>query len=73
MSTMAIMAAMGSAFGELAPIAVTINRHLADLFGCGAEVSARLRLYMRSVGWLAILLAFSGSVLARGWHVGPVL
>lgn len=73
MSVMAIMAAMGSAFGGLAAIAVTMDRHYADLHGRGAEVSARLRLCMRSAGWLAILLAFSGSVMARGWHVGPVL
>lgn len=68
-----VPAGFALAFGGLAAISYTMDRHHKDIHGRSAEPDAKLSALLRLAGWLSLLLAFGACVAARGWHVGPVL
>lgn len=71
--SMLIMSGAALAFSGFAATSLTMDRHYADIHGRGTEPDARLRLRLRTLGWLGLLLSFMACIGASGWHIGPVL
>jgi hypothetical protein len=61
------------AYGGLAAISFTMDRHYADIHGRGAEPDSRTRRRFRTLGWAGLILSFIACIAANGWHTGPVL
>lgn len=66
------VAGIGFAVGGFTWLAQTIDRHHADIFGRGAEPSAARVRRLRWQGWIALILALAGCVLAQGWAFGVI-
>jgi len=71
--SMLIVSGAALAFSGFAATSLTMDRHYADIHGRGKEPDARLRLRLRTLGWLGLLLSFMACIGASGWHIGPVL
>jgi len=71
--SMLIVSGAALAFSGFAATSLTMDRHYADIYGRGKEPDARLRLRLRTLGWLGLLLSFMACIGASGWHIGPVL
>lgn len=71
--SMIIAAGAAFAYGGLAAISFTMDRHYADIHGRGAEPDGKTRGRFRTVGWTGIALSFLACIAANGWHTGPVL
>lgn len=67
-----LLAGTALAFTGFSAKGLSIDRHYADIHGRGTEPSARLRLWLRVMGWIALLLSFATCIKASGWHIGPV-
>jgi hypothetical protein len=73
MAVIVIAAGTAIAYGGLAAISLTMDRHYADIHGSVKEPDARMRLRLRLLGWLGIALSFAACVAADGWATGSIL
>ena len=71
--SMLIVSSIALAFSAFAAKGIVMDRHYADLHGRGTAAGPRLRLRMRTLGWLGLALSFAACIGASGWHIGPVL
>lgn len=68
-----IAAGAALAYGGLAAISLTMDRHHADIHGRGKAQDHRTRLSFLLAGWSGIALSFVACIAAHGSHIGPVL
>ena len=68
-----IAAAALLAYGGLACISSTMDRHYADIHGRGSQPDGRTRICFRVLGWAGIALSFLTCMIAVGAPTGPVL
>ena len=66
------LATLALAYSGWIALSLAMDRHYADIYGRGAEPSARLRLRGRWLGTLALTVAFVICVHDNGWGIGPV-
>ncbi|MBY4899213.1 DUF3325 domain-containing protein [Cupriavidus sp. AU9028] len=68
----ALIAGFALAFSGFTALALTIDRHYADIHGRGREPSPRLARRLHVLGWSALLLCWLTQADAQGWPVGTV-
>ncbi|GAA0837587.1 DUF3325 domain-containing protein [Cupriavidus pauculus] len=68
----ACVAGAAFAVGGFIWLAHAIDRHHADLFGRGAQLSGARVARLRCQGALALALALAACVLAEGWAFGVI-
>lgn len=68
-----VAAGAALAYGGLAAMSFTMDRHYADIHGRGKELDSRARARIRLLAWISLALSFVACIAAQGWHTGPVL
>lgn len=68
----AMVAGFALAFSGFTALALTIDRHYADIHGRGREPSPRLVRRLHVLGWSALLLCWLAQADAQGWPIGTI-
>ncbi|MFJ4291720.1 DUF3325 domain-containing protein [Cupriavidus sp. NPDC089707] len=72
MSALAMVAALALSMAGFVALALSLERHHADLHGRGSVQAPAAVLRLRAAGALALALAWSVHIGADGWPLGTV-
>lgn len=72
MTMLMMTAAAALAYGGLASISMTMDRHYTAMHGRGKNKNPQTRLRLRLFGWLGIVFSLAACIGVSGWTMGPL-